>query len=117
MVLAMIALAIIMVLSLWAAVAVVAQGWSPLDPGPARQTVTAADSATGGADAQSAALAVGAPTPLPPNAPTYHTVKTGETLGKIAAAYGMTTDAIASANGITNPNVIAVGQRLLIPAR
>ena len=48
---------------------------------------------------------------------TYHTVESGETLGKIAAAYGVTTAAIANANGLTNPNMIRVGQRLIIPAR
>lgn len=59
----------------------------------------------------------GEPTPRPPMGATYHTVASGETLGKIAAAYGVTTVAIANANGLANPNMIRVGQRLIIPAR
>jgi LysM repeat protein len=48
---------------------------------------------------------------------TYHTVQSGETLGAIAATYGLTSAAIANANGLANPNLIRVGQRLIIPAR
>ena len=46
----------------------------------------------------------------------WHVVKRGENLSSIARMYGVTTDAIAQANNITNPNLIYVGQRLLIPA-
>lgn len=46
-----------------------------------------------------------------------HTVKRGETLASIAAQYGVTIQAIASENSITNPNRIAVGQELFIPGR
>jgi nucleoid-associated protein YgaU len=59
----------------------------------------------------------GQPTPRPPMGATYHTVESGETLGMIAAEYGLTTVAIANANGLANPNLIRVGQRLIIPAR
>jgi LysM repeat protein len=59
----------------------------------------------------------GQPTPRPPQGATYHTVRSGETLGKIAAAYGVTTAAVVNANGLSNPNLIYVGQRLMIPAR
>lgn len=45
----------------------------------------------------------------------YHTVKPGETLAKIARAYGVTAASIIQANNITTPNVIWVGQRLAIP--
>jgi LysM repeat protein len=44
-----------------------------------------------------------------------HTVQPGETLGSIARLYGLTIDAIAFANGITNPDLIYVGQVLKIP--
>lgn len=44
-----------------------------------------------------------------------HVVKPGETLYGIAYQYGTTVYAIASANGITNPNFIAAGQTLVIP--
>jgi LysM repeat protein len=47
---------------------------------------------------------------------TVHVVRRGETLGIIAARYRTTTAAIASANGLRNPNFIWVGQRLRIPS-
>lgn len=46
-----------------------------------------------------------------------HVVQPGETLSLIAARYGLTTQALASANGIVNPNRIYSGQRLVIPGR
>lgn len=46
--------------------------------------------------------------------PTY-IVKSGDTLGKIAARFNTTLDAIARANKISDPNRISVGQRLTIP--
>ena len=41
-----------------------------------------------------------------------YTVKSGDTLGKIAAANGTSVAALAAANGIGNVNVISVGQVL-----
>lgn len=45
-----------------------------------------------------------------------YTVGTGETLSEIAQRHGTTTKALATANGISNPNRILAGQRLTIPA-
>jgi LysM repeat protein len=45
----------------------------------------------------------------------YHTVRLGDTLEKVARAYGTTAAAIIAANGITNPDLIWVGQKLRIP--
>lgn len=45
-----------------------------------------------------------------------HTVRSGETLGRIARQYGTSAQAIAAVNGITNLNLIVVGQSLIIPA-
>jgi LysM repeat protein len=45
-----------------------------------------------------------------------HEVKRGETLAQIAQQYGVSIEAIAQANGISNPNLISVGQVLTIPA-
>lgn len=44
----------------------------------------------------------------------YYTVKAGDTLSAIAAKYGTTYQAIAKLNGIANPNVINVGQKLRV---
>ena len=44
----------------------------------------------------------------------YHWVKPGETLSGIASRYGVNMWTIAQRNGISNPNRIYAGQRLLI---
>jgi LysM repeat protein len=46
---------------------------------------------------------------------TVHIVQWGESLSIIAARYGVTVNAIAEANGISNPNYIYAGQSLVIP--
>lgn len=45
-----------------------------------------------------------------------HVVAPGETLSGIAARYGSTSRALAEANGITNRNLVRIGQRLTVPA-
>ena len=47
---------------------------------------------------------------------TVYTVKKGDTLSAIAAKHGTTYQKIAAYNGIKNPNVIRVGQKIKIPA-
>jgi murein DD-endopeptidase MepM/ murein hydrolase activator NlpD len=44
-----------------------------------------------------------------------HLVQPGDTLGEIAALYGVTVEAIAVANGLANPDVILLGQQLVVP--
>ena len=44
-----------------------------------------------------------------------HVVQRGETLGRIAATYGVSVQAIMAANGIENANLIYEGQVLVIP--
>ena len=48
---------------------------------------------------------------------TVYTVKAGDTLSGIAAKYGTTYQKLASYNGIANPNVINVGQKIKIPGK
>lgn len=52
---------------------------------------------------------------LPFTAETVHTVKAGETLFSIAALYTIPMGHIILANGISNPDILYVGQPLLIP--
>jgi LysM repeat protein len=51
-----------------------------------------------------------------PSSGTVHVVQRGQTLAGIAYRYGTTVAAIASANGLRNPNFIWAGQRLRIPS-
>lgn len=45
----------------------------------------------------------------------HYVVKHGDTLGNIAYEHGTTVHAIMAANGLTNPDLIHVGQTLIIP--
>lgn len=56
-----------------------------------------------------------APSPAPEPAPTRYTVVSGDTLFRIAAKLGVSTSDLIEANSITNPNLIRVGQVLVIP--
>ncbi len=55
------------------------------------------------------------PPPPPPSGNISYVVQPGDTLGRIALRYGTTVQAIMTANGLTNPNLIYVGQVLTIP--
>ncbi len=60
------------------------------------------------------------PSPAPVSSPTStgvqtYTVRSGDTLGAIAARFGTTTTLLAKLNGIANPSLIRVGQVLQIP--
>lgn len=46
--------------------------------------------------------------------PTIYTVKSGDTLSKIASTYGTTVDTLAEINAIQNRNLIRVGQVLML---
>jgi len=62
------------------------------------------------------------PTPDPPRAmPTprqsidQYVVQSGDTLGSIARAYGISTEALMQANGLSDPNILAIDMQLSIP--
>lgn len=59
------------------------------------------------------------PTPSAPtqssSSETVYTVKRGDTLSGIAKKYGTTYQKLAAYNGISNPNIIRVGQKIKIP--
>jgi LysM repeat protein len=49
-----------------------------------------------------------------PSGNTY-TVRAGDNLSQVAARYGVAVDQMLAVNGIANPNIIYVGQQLVIP--
>lgn len=56
------------------------------------------------------------PTPTPtPSGETIYVVVKGDTLSGIAKRYGTTYQKLAEYNGIKNPNIIHVGQKIIIP--
>lgn len=59
----------------------------------------------------------GGGTTTPPTTTTRHTVRAGETLYGIALRYKVTVQQIVTANKLTNPSLIRVGQVLTIPTR
>jgi LysM repeat protein len=46
-----------------------------------------------------------------------HIVQKGETLSLIAQRYGVTVAAVKASNGLSNANLIQIGQSLVIPGR
>lgn len=52
-----------------------------------------------------------------PSGSGYYVVQSGDILGRIAKKHGVSTKAIADANGIADPSKIRVGQKLKIPPR
>jgi len=52
---------------------------------------------------------------VPDSAGGTYVVRSGDTLNSIAARYGVSPSTLARANGISNPNRIYIGQRLIIP--
>ena len=52
-----------------------------------------------------------------PAAPKIHVVQKGETLSTIAKRYGVSVEALVSANGLGSADLIGVGVRLLIPGK
>ena len=65
---------------------------------------------------EAASTAPAAASPTPPPAPLLYTVQAGDTLGGIAQTYGVSVGDLMAANGLADPNVLSVGQTLIIPA-
>lgn len=62
------------------------------------------------------ALTLAVVTPALAQSSTAHVVQPGENLFRIGLRYGVTVDALVTANGLGNPNHVWVGQRLIIPS-
>lgn len=60
-------------------------------------------------------LPTSTPLPAQPGQDCYHQVKAGENLFRLSMRYGLTVQSLASANGISNIQLIIVGDSLRIP--
>ena len=52
---------------------------------------------------------------IPPGEDCVHEIRIGDTLFQLSLAYGVSVEAISVASGIVNPDVISVGQKIIIP--
>ncbi|SVD33462.1 uncharacterized protein METZ01_LOCUS386316, partial [marine metagenome] len=62
-------------------------------------------------------LVPGATRPITPTGPVVVTVQSGDSLSAIAAEQGVSVSALMEANGISDPNLLSIGQQLVIPGR
>ncbi|MCH2430743.1 MAG: LysM peptidoglycan-binding domain-containing protein [Acidimicrobiales bacterium] len=62
-------------------------------------------------------LVPGATRPITPTGPVVVIVQSGDSLSAIAAEQGVSVSALMNANGITNPDLLSIGQQLVIPGR
>jgi LysM repeat protein len=62
-----------------------------------------------------AGAATNTPEPEPDDGPVIHVVSAGDNLGSLSTFYDVSLDDLMAANGITNPDVLSVGQELIIP--
>ncbi len=81
---------------------------------PAAEKAAAPDSPNKKAPVKKVPARKKAPAKKKPTPPRTHVVKFGETLGGIAIRYDTSTAALMEANGITNPNFIRAGAKLVI---
>lgn len=57
------------------------------------------------------------PRPSPTPGPLLYTVQEGDTMFSIATEFGVTLEELVAANGVSDPNVLSIGQVLVIPGR
>jgi LysM repeat protein len=104
----------------------------PGTPSPSRAaTPSASRSASPSAPASSAAPAssqapqppagssapASSQAPAPPTTGQKYVVEPGDTLSTIAEKFGVTIDELVQANRLSNPDLLVVGQELIIPGR
>lgn len=79
-------------------------------------TLSATSSPEAPAVADTASTPTEPPTSSPsPTQPTQYTVQAGDTLGGIAQAYDVSLQDLMAVNGIDDPNLLQIGQTLVIP--
>lgn len=61
------------------------------------------------------AAATDTPEPEADDGPIIHVVQAGDTLGNLSTFYDVPLDDLMTANGLTNPNLLSIGQELTIP--
>jgi LysM repeat protein len=84
---------------------------------PSRGPAPAATPAPASSGASASSAPPAHPGTLPSVASRNHTVKSGETLGRIAREYGLSVEALVAANPGLNARKIRVGQTLVVPTR
>ena len=92
---------------------------SRIDPGQELKIPSAGGTSNGQQGGESVPTATSTPaptpTPLPTSVPITYTVQPGDTLGAIAAVYGVSIVELAQVNGIVDVDRLSVGQILVIP--
>jgi len=90
--------------------------WDGRRPEETETTDVAAVTLTPPLAATGAAAALpGTETAEPEEGPLVHVVQAGDTLGNISQFYEVSLDDIMAVNNLTDPNLLAVGQQLVIP--
>lgn len=91
--------------------------WESRDADPEETVqVTAVSPTAPSAPAATQAFSQSTDTPAPqPDEPLVHVVTAGDTLANISRFYEVPMEDIMIANGISNPNILSVGQQLTIP--
>lgn len=85
--------------------------WDRVRSGPAPTPTPTLNALARVASAVPTATATVPPSPTP----VTYTVQPGDTLGAIAAELGVSVEDLMAANGLTNPDTLAVGQVLVVP--
>ena len=88
---------------------------SPTPTTPPTTTPSATASASPGSSGSGRPSASPSGSPAPSPTTLTYVVQRGDTLAAIAARFGVTVQAIVAANGLSDPNHIETGQRLVIP--
>jgi LysM repeat protein len=84
---------------------------APASPSPTSTAAPTSQSVV----AQATAIPSQQPTDTPTPAPFVYIVQEGDTLSAIAQRFGVTVDEIVAANNLANPDVLSIGQAIVIP--